>query len=157
MGRKYLLTTVQQSITTATAQDLLAFVPTTSKVLKLCSVIVTQSNKYGDANASGQQVQINRGTVGSTGGATVTPRPVSPGDAAATFTARSGDTTIGTSLTELVREDINIQAGFRWNATEKFEIEVAPSATVGIIIKLVGDPASAATSYMVYAEVEELG
>jgi hypothetical protein len=156
MGRKYNITATSTSITSVTAQDLLTIVPGAGFVGKISSIKITQENRYGDAAADGQLISINRATAGS-GGTAVTPSKVSPGDAASGATVRRGDTTIATSLTELVQEAMNDQAGFFWTPTEKFEIELSPSTTIGLVIKLLAPAPAAATTFTVQVEYEELG
>lgn len=154
MGRIYDVTMTATSFSAAD-RDLVQVTSQSTKVTKLLSCKVTQSNRYGDANAAGQVIQIVRAaTTGSGGGTTLTARPKSPGDSAFGGSITAGFTTAAATPTVLVEEGTNLQAGFHWTPTEKCEIEIAPSGIIAI--RYTGTPA-AATTFTVQLELEELG
>ena len=117
MARTY--TVSFENVTISAAQDLVALKGSTGKTCKLVRCWLGASNttlqtaqslrlnvKYGSATV----------TLGS-GGAAGTIVPVDPGDAAASFTARTNDTTPATtsgSFSRLVPQGVHNYGGWDW-------------------------------------------
>lgn len=112
MGRKYSINFVAVAVTAQ--QDLLAFINAAGKVACVHSCIIEQSSDAGDAQDEMLDIRFKRGaTVAGSGGGTMTPVPLDPGDAAFGGTARINDTTIantGTIVT-LPGRAMNVRAG----------------------------------------------
>lgn len=156
MGRMYEVTSPEMTFAATTAGDMLEIVGHASRVTKLCSVRVTQNNRYGDANASGAKIQIVRATVAGSGtpGATIVPAPVNSNDVAYGGVVEAKNPTgVSGTITILVEDNFNIQAGFMWTPPEKFEIVIPPS---GILAIRLVDGFAASTDASVQCEIEEL-
>jgi len=156
MGRKY--TVVFPALAySAAAQDFGQIKIGSGKITKLCGFHITQSNRYGDANAAGMVLQLVRATTPGTGGSptTITAAPTSPSDTAYAGVIDRAYTTMATgTVTVLWEEGVNMQAGGRWTPPEKFEEELGGSSAY--VFRYTGTPA-ASTTFTVYAEIEELG
>lgn len=97
MARRYTVTF--KNVTISAAQDLIALKGSTGKVCKVRRVWLGM-NDTSLQTAQGLRLNVKYGsatvTLGS-GGSTPTPRPLDPGDAAASFTAHANDTTPATT------------------------------------------------------------
>ncbi len=98
-----------EGVATSAAQDLITILGATGKMCRIKSV------KWGCTDtslATGQNIETRGRILPATvtpgsGGSTPTPRPLDPGDAAATFTAHANDTSKTTTngTAEIVDED----------------------------------------------------
>jgi hypothetical protein len=114
MGRVY--TAVDEGQSISAGMDIIALLPVTGHDIIIRSVKVTQSSDYGDAQAEGIRLSQVRGntTVGS-GGTTLTPAPLVPGQAAFGGTCRVRDTTTASAGTavNIDGEAMNVQVGYK--------------------------------------------
>lgn len=93
--------------------DLCELLPADDKPIKLRGLILSQISEVGDAAEEGLRISIMRlpATVTSgSGGSSPTPVPIDSADAAAGFTAETGNTTVGTTSGTAVT-----LAEFGWN------------------------------------------
>src|SRR5690348_7903210 len=111
-GRMY--TAVFKDIAVTAAQDLFEVAGPSDAVTIIHRVLLTQSSETGDAQEEMLRLTTNRGvgavTSGS-GGGTVTPQPVSDGDAAYGGTVERNNTTIMATGSGAVEADLE---AFAW-------------------------------------------
>lgn len=118
MGRTYEV--VFESVSVSAAQDLLQIVGAASKVLRIKRVWV---NSTDTTIPTSQQISVRCRYLPVTvsngsGGSTPTPRPVSPGDAAASFTALANSTSKATTngtAAILYENGAHIYGGDSWS------------------------------------------
>lgn len=152
MGRRYEV--VYNCATVTAAQTLIYITAPSTKALK----IVYASCGVSDVDTNEQTYAcLQRITsVGSPTATSITPSKLSPGDVAASFTA-AGDVTASepsyTSDTQVGLEAFPMIAGFRYAPPPGFEMEVAPSASIGL--RLLG--AISSSSVPARIVVEEIG
>lgn len=131
MGRKYSVNLfISQK---AAAGDLVQIASASTKVTKITAIHVEQSSDYGDAQAEGLRLNVSRGTAG-TGGTALTSRPISPTDAAFAGTILGQNTTAMTSPVVQVEGGMNVQGGWHWTPPMGYEMEVAPSAAIALVL-----------------------
>jgi len=117
MPRCYTVEFEAQTIAAASGDyDLFEFDATTDKPIELVAVQFGQSSELGDAAEEQLRVRVIRGHTTSSNGTSTTPRPVSPADAAAGFTAETVGSTIASAGTavNLLSDTFNVRAGFQW-------------------------------------------
>lgn len=109
-----------KNVTISAAQDLISLKGSTGKVCQLRRVWLAM-NDTTLQTAQGLRLNTKYAsatiTLGS-GGSAPTPRPLDPGDSAASFTARANDTTPGTtsgSFTDLVPSGGHNYGGCDWS------------------------------------------
>lgn len=158
MGRMY---SVALQLTAYTAQiDLFDLAPADDKPIVLHSLHFGQSTELGDAAEEQLGIQIIRGfaTVGS-GGSSATPTPLNPSDAAAGFTARTGDTTIaavgGGTTTHVHADTWNLRGPYVYIPTPEMRPQCSQGQT-RLVVRLTGAPADS-TTIAATAVVEEQG
>lgn len=106
-------------VTVSAAQDLVSLKGSTGKVCQLRRAWL-QMNDTTLQTAQGLRLNVKYGSATVTqgsGGSTPTPRPVDPGDAAASFTAHANDTTPATTSGAFV--DINADGGHNYGGFDK--------------------------------------
>lgn len=147
MGRVY---SVPIQLTAVTTQvDLWDIAPADDKPVRLHAIYLGQSTELGDAAEEQLGIQIIRGfaTVGS-GGAAATPTPVIPGDAAASATVRTLDTTVavvgGGSTTHLHADTWNVRGPYQVIWTPEMR-PGASQADTRIVVRTTGAPADSVT------------
>jgi hypothetical protein len=118
MPRLYTAEFENQTIAAASGDyDLFSVDAATDKPIEVIGISLEQMSELGDAAEEQLRLRVIRGhTTASSGGAAPTPRPVSPDDAAAGFTARTNDSTIASAGTavNLMSRGWNIRAPFEW-------------------------------------------
>lgn len=118
MGRMY--TAVFKDTAVTAAQDLFEIAAPTDAVVVIHRWVVSQKTEVGDAQEEGLILTTNRGvgtvTSGS-GGATVTPQPISDGDPAFGGTVERNNTTIMAVGTGTLETDLEVYA---WNVRIPF-------------------------------------
>jgi hypothetical protein len=154
MSRVY--TAVFEAISVSAAQDLFSLQPAANKLVEIHEVHITQ-----DTGETSEQLVVRLRrlpatfTVGS-GGAAVTPDPMSPGDAAAGATVRRNDTTVATTsgtAATLRRQGDNVLNGWHWVFTPETRPKVVNGQ--GFIVHLPTAPGAALTmsGELVFEEV----
>lgn len=97
--------------------DVFSLIAADDKPIELVAIELAQNTELGDAAEEQLRFRTIRGhtTVGS-GGAAATPRPTSPNDSAAGFTARTNDTTIASAGTGVNLHSFswNVRVGYAW-------------------------------------------
>ncbi len=132
--RRYAITFSAVAITGA--QDPLELTPADDIPLALIGWELFQTSDHGDAQAEGLSLTVIRGhTVGGSGGTSVTPAPLDPGDAAASFTAKVNNTTVASSGTtaSLYAGGWNLQAGAEKYFPEELRPRVKQSNTTLVV------------------------
>lgn len=126
MGRLY--TASFKSIAVTAAQDLFEIAAPTDAVVVVHSWVLSQTTETGDAAEEMLLITTNRGvgtvTSGS-GGATVTPQPVSDGDPAFGGTVERNNTTIMAVGTGTLETDLEVHA---WNVRVPYQNIYTPEA-----------------------------
>lgn len=146
MGRIYYVTFESQSV--AVAMDLYEILAGTGKPFVLHRVTIGQSSDYGDSQAEGAAIRIRRATSGYTsgsGGVTPTVGKGLTNDAAHGMTVEACNTTpaaVGSgTLTTLVADGFNLQAGWDWFPAPEHRITFLPGEA--LIVNLTNAPADA--------------
>ena len=124
MGRFY--TAVFKGTAVTAAQDLFEIAAPTDAVVVIHEWTLTQTTELGDAAEEQLLLTTNRGvgtvTSGS-GGATVTPQPISDGDAAYGGTVERNNTTIMAVGTGTLETDLEVHA---WNIRVPYQKVYTP-------------------------------
>lgn len=157
MGRKYIVPI--DAVSVSAIQDLFELTGASNKTLVIHEIKAGQSSDAGDAQSEQLKVTFKRFTgayTSGSGGSAPTPRPLDPGDAAATFTAEINNTTQatgGTSVT-LHADSFNvIGPGFHYLPIPEARIVIGPSSALVVSITAPAD----AITLNGYAIVEEVG
>lgn len=140
------------NVSVAAQQDLFYIKPAADKICVIEAVYL--ANVGGTADAGDAQEELLRFeiirlpatvTVGS-GGSSMTPNPLAVNDSAASFTARTNDTTMattsGTAL-NLHSDGLNVRVPYVWMPPPEHRILIANAAA--IVARLVSTPADAVT------------
>ena len=146
MSRICYVTFENQSV--SAALDLFELLAGTGKPFIVHRVTISQSSDYGDSQAEGLRILIRRATSGYTsgsGGITPTVGKSSVNDSNHGMTVEACNTTAavaGTgSLTTLVADAFNAQAGFDWFPTPEMRPLILPGDA--LIVNLPAAPADA--------------
>lgn len=156
MGRKYWVDLVPTAVTVQA--DLMEITPADDKPIRILDQEIFQSSDFGDAEEEIIGLLWVRGNTSSgSGGATPTPRPVNPSDAAAGFTVETFNTSAAGSGTpvNLTRTGWNVRV-----PAAKTQIpEGCPEATQGNTLLVLRMGAAPADSVTIGGSVlvEELG
>ena len=144
MGRRYHL--IFENVSVSAVQDLVQINGATGKTVLVRRVWLNSVN----ATPTAQQLRLRGRYVPATvtngsGGSTPTPRPLDPGDAAATFTARANSTTQATSsgtIIDLWATGCHVQGGVDTmfptpfvvpaGAAFVFDLAAAPTGTLNL-------------------------
>lgn len=155
MGRVY--TVSFKNVTISAAQDLISLKGSTGKTCKVRRVWLNM-NDTTIQTAQGLRLNIKYASAtftAGTGGSAPTPRPLDPGDAAASFTARANDTAQGTTSGAFV--DLNPGGGHNYGG---FDLTFKDGPVFGlneaVIFELLST-VSGTCNYSGGAEVEESG
>ena len=140
MPRPYTVEFEAQTIAAASGDyDLVTITPATNKPVEIVAITLDQSSELGDAQEEQLRLRLIRGhTTAPSGGAAATPRPNSPNDAAAAFTARVCDTAIAAAGTpiNLFSRTFNVRAGFEWGPRPNGMGEWCSAAETMILLRL---------------------
>lgn len=146
MSRLCYVTFDNQSVSAAV--DLFEILAGTNKPFIVHRVTISQSSDYGDSQAEGLRILIRRATSGYTsgaGGVTPTVGKAATNDASHGMTVEACNTTAavaGTgSLTTLVADAFNVQAGFDWFPTPEIRPLILPGEA--LIVNLPAAPSDA--------------
>lgn len=131
MSRIYTVEFENVSITNANGDyDLFELTPADDIPVRVLACALDVLSEIGDAQEEHLRLRWIRGhTTSGSGGSAATPRPINPGDAAASFTAEVTNSTIasvGTTV-NLHSDGFNVRSGYQFNYDEK----TAPQATQG--------------------------
>jgi hypothetical protein len=151
MGRKY--SAVFEEVAVTAIQDLFELVAPADAAVIVHSVVITQSNRAGDAQAEQLPILIHRGTATGSGGTTVTPSPLAVGDAAFGGTVEANNTTQSAEGTLLHAEAFNVQIGFHYLPPPENRPAISPSGL--FIVELQAAPSASMTmnGTMVFEEI----
>jgi hypothetical protein len=97
MARRYSVST--ENVAVSAAQDLAQILGAAGKILKIkrCHVGATDTTLVTAQSLRLRASFLPTTVTNGSGGSTPTPRPIDPGDAAASFTAKANNTTIATT------------------------------------------------------------
>lgn len=136
-----------ENVAVTAAQDLFELTPADNHPIVILAVYVDQFTDVGDAAEEMLRYRIIRGhATGGSGGSAPTPRPLDPGDSAASFTAEVNNTTIASAGTA-----VNIHSGafnIRSGLALIFPPEMTPVCNQGqgtIVVRLLANPADSIT------------
>lgn len=155
MGRIY--TVSFKNVTISAAQDLISLKGSTGKVCRARRAWLSM-NDTTLQTAQGLRLNIKYAsatiTLGS-GGSAPTPRPLDPGDSAASFTARANDTTPATTSGAFT--DLNPDGGHNYGGFNlSFRDGPVFGLNEGIVFELLST-VSGTCNYSGGVEVEEMG
>lgn len=144
-GRVYTVDLAQVAITVAA--DLFEITPADDKPVTILGFELYQITDLGDAAEEIIGVEWIRGhTVSGSGGATPTPRPLNPSDAAAGFTAEAGNTTAANTGTTVILQNHG------WNVRIPTQVVYTPEtcpkasqANTTLILRMLNAPADSLT------------
>lgn len=138
--------TMEFSAVAVTAvQDLLAVYCGASKAIKVHEVVLGQATATVIGNLGITLTRLNATVTSGSGGAAGTIVPINPGDAAATVTGRTNDTTQATATTtNVIRGDVvNVLNGYQYLPPPDDRPVVEPSGA--FVVSLNTAPASSET------------
>jgi hypothetical protein len=144
MGRVY--SAIFDAVAVSVAQDLFEIAPPATTGILIHGLVIGQNTDYGDAQAEGLRILLIRGaTTTGSGGATITPNPATPGEAAASSTVKRNNTTAATGGSPLTihADCFNVQAGYQFWWTPETRLGCAPSSR--IVVNLPAAPIDAIT------------
>ena len=141
MSRIY--TAVYEKIAVSAAQDLWEINSPADAVTRLLWFAIGQSSDAGDSESEQLNILLHRGSTSGSGGASVTPAPTSPGDAAYGGTVEVNNTTQSTEGTILDARCFNVMAGQEVIYIPETAIDISPSGR--LIIELQDAPADVLT------------
>lgn len=129
------------------AVDLVALKPATNIPIRIRALRVWQISDVGDAQAENLTINVVRGNAtDGTGGATATPTLKDGRDAAASFTARVGDTTAASAGTATTVYSTGWPVGSAYEYTfPDPNIARCDAGQTMIVVRLGGAPADAIT------------
>lgn len=145
-------------VTIAAAQDIFGLKGSSGKICRLRALLFAM-NDTTLQTAQGLRFNVKYGsatvTLGS-GGSSPTPRPLDPGDAAASFTAVANATTPSTTsgaFVDITPAGGHNYAGFKYRWFDNFPIF---GLNTGIVFEL-NSTVSGTCNFSGFAEVEEIG
>jgi hypothetical protein len=126
------------------AQDLFELNAPSTGVVEILSCRLGQSSDYGNTEAEGLRIGIHRSTGASgSGGSAPTARPHNPLDTAYAGTVEANNTTVATTLTQILSDVWNIQAGWLYVPIPEERIVIPPSGR--LVFNLPAAPADSLT------------
>lgn len=132
-----------ENVAVTAAQDFFEITPAANHPIVLVGITIDQFSDLGDAQEEALRFKVIRGhTTSGSGGSAATPRPLDPGDAAASFTAEVNNTTIASAGTtvDLHAGSFNIRTGLMlWWPPESTPVANAGQTT--IVVRLMAAPA----------------
>ena len=138
MPRCYTVEFEAQTIAAASGDyDLFEFAAATDKPIELVAINLGQSSEVGDAQEEQLRIRVIRGHTTSSNGSATTPRPVSPNDSAAGFTAEVVGSTIASAGTavNLLSDTFNVRAGYAWGPVPS-GMGIWTSGTALLVVRL---------------------
>jgi hypothetical protein len=155
MGRLY--TAVFKDIAVTAVQDLFELVSPADAVTIVHRITLTQDTEVGDAAEEMLTLTMNRGvgvTSGS-GGASVTPQPISDGDPAFGGTCERNNTTVisGGTIEELRTENWNVRIPFDKIFTPEERPVLSPSGTFTVELETAPADSVTMSGTIVFEEV----
>lgn len=156
MGRMYTVTFTAVASPTA-IWDLFEIRPADDKPCVVHAIVLGQTTELGDAAEEQLALRLIRGfTSTGSGGATPTPAPLNPSDAAAGFSAETNNTTIATTGTtvDLHCDSWQIRSPYVWIFTPEMRPAVGQGNT-SLVLRASAPADSITISGTLY--VEELG
>lgn len=144
-----------EAVSVSAAQDLWEILAHSSVAVRLRGVYIAQSS---DTDSEQLGITISRVTgtpTSGSGGGSITPTPVRPGDTAAVSTVERNNTTqiTGGTSVKLVNDSFNVLSGYTF-APPEIEMPVAAPGTR--LVVAITAPADAITLNG-YAVIEEIG
>lgn len=138
MPRTYTVEFEAQTIATASGDyDLFELDAATDLPIEVVAIELGQSSELGDAQEEQLRLRVIRGHTTTGNGTSTTPRPVSPADAAASFTAKTVGATIASAGTavNLLSTTMNVRAGYQWGPVP-FGMGIFTSGSSLLVVRL---------------------
>lgn len=155
MGRLYTVEFENVSVTNANGDaDLFELTPADDKPLLVHALFFDQISDVGDAQEEMLRYRVIRGHTTTGNGTATTPRPLSPSDAAAGFTAKVYGATIASlgSPVNLHSGAFNIRAGLALVLTPEMRWACSQAETL-LVVRLMAGPTDDLTmSGTIYVE-----
>lgn len=115
MGRMYAC--VFEKVSVSAAQDLFEVVAAADKVVIIHALYLSQDSDDATSESEMLNILVHRASTSGSGGSSVTPSPLDPGDAAFGGTCEANNTTQGTEGTFLHSDCFNVLSGYAWIPT----------------------------------------
>lgn len=152
LGLKYTVTF--NNVTVSALQDLLTITAPADSAVVLLEGELSQQGDYGDAQAEGLRITINRYATAGSGGSALTPRPHEVGFPAAGSTVAGGNTTLGATATLLVSRNWNIQMPLFHIPIPETRWVISPSGVFAITLPVAPTPDTLQMSgWITFAEI----
>ena len=152
MSRKYTYAIIAESVSVAV--DFFEVTAAANKVLKVHSLVISQSSDAGDSEDEQLPLVVHRGSGGSGGNSSVTPTKHDNGDAAIGGSAETLNTTQAAVSGELLADSFNVRAGYQYFWPPE-DMPVIPGGG-SVVVRLGSAPADALTM-SASLTVEEIG
>lgn len=150
MGRIY--SAVFEKVAVTVAQDLFEVVAPADGVVSIHSIEISQDSDAGDAEAEMLNIFLHRGTASGSGGTTVTPSPLSLGDAAFGGVVEANNTTQSVEGTFLGVGGWNVQIGYFYLPPPEDRIWISPSGLFIVELQDVPDDSLTVSGAIVFEE-----
>ena len=153
-GRMYSINFAEVSV--AAAQDLIAVTATAGMAFRIHRIELGQRSLNAWEAKPVKLVRLPATVSAGSGGAAVTPRPMNNGDAAATITARVGDTTPASTsgtATTLISRDWELLNGLLVVFTPDERPVIAPGQAAAFNLPVAPSAAMLASGTMVVEEI----
>jgi len=136
--------------------DFFEVTPADDKPLTIHAIFLTQLTSEGDTNEDFHRVKIIRGHATTGNGTGVTPAPLNPSDAGASFTAKVVGSTIASGGTpiDLHSETYNIRTGWMYLPTPEMRPKVNQGQTTLVVRLMAATEADIYMSGTMYVEEE---
>ena len=129
-GRMY--SAVFEEVAVTAVQDLFTLIASSSTVIAVHGIWISQSSDAGDAASEQLNILIHRGSTTGSGGSALTARPLHNGLAAFSGTIRANDTTQGTEGNQIFADSFNVMAGWQWIPTPEMRPHIPPSGRLTV-------------------------
>jgi len=152
LGLKY--TATFDNITVSALQDLLTITAPSDAAVVILEGELSQQGDYGDAQAEGLRITINRYATAGSGGTTLTSRPHEVGFPTAGSTVVRNNTSLGGTATLLMSRNWNIQAPIFHIPVPETRWVISPSGVFAITLPTAPTPDSLQMSgWITFAEI----
>lgn len=128
------------NVTVSALQDLITITAPSDAAVVILEGELSQQNDYGDAEAEGLRITLNRYATAGSGGSSVTPRPHHVGFPAAGSTVTRNNTSLGGTATLLVSRNWNIQMPLFHIPIPETRWTISPSGVFAITLPAAPTP-----------------
>lgn len=127
--------------------DFFELIPGDDNPCSIVAAFITQATEFGDAAEEMLRYRIIRGhTANGTGGTVATPRPLDPGDVAASFTCDTMNSGIATGGTPVFLHSgtFNVRTGLEYIPPPEMRVKVQ-QPDLSLILRLMAAPTDSIT------------